>query len=80
MTYILEKASEQQKSTRIAHPLEPLTAEEIKVAVATVKQVRSLSNRVRFMSVALKEPPKDCVLAYSPGDSLDRQAFYGVAR
>ncbi len=31
--------------------------------------------RVRFMSVALQEPPKDFVLAYQPGDAIDRQAF-----
>jgi primary-amine oxidase len=78
MTYLLEKADKQQKSIEFVHPLEPLSAEEIKAAVATVKgvkQAQSLSDRTRFMSVALQEPPKDCVLAYNPGDSIDRQAF-----
>jgi primary-amine oxidase len=75
MTSILEKANASAKNVGISHPLEPLTAEEIKVAVATVKQAQSLSERVRFMSVALKEPPKDCVLAYRSGDPIERQAF-----
>jgi primary-amine oxidase len=78
MTYLLEKADKQQKSIEFVHPLEPLSVEEIKVAVATVKGVKQaqlLSDRTRFMSVALQEPPKDCVLAYNPGDSIDRQAF-----
>ena len=75
MTFILEKANASAKTESISHPLEPLTAEEIKVAVATVKQAQSLSDRVRFMSVALQEPPKDLVQAFSFGDSIDRQAF-----
>lgn len=75
MTSTFERVSASAKTTATIHPLEPLTAEEVRVAVATIKQDRSLSNRVRFMSVALQEPPKDCVLAYRPGDSIERQAF-----
>jgi primary-amine oxidase len=75
MTSTFERVSVSAKTAPAVHPLEPLTAEEIRVAVATVKQARSLSDRVRFMSVALEEPPKDCVLAYQPGDPIDRQAF-----
>jgi Cu2+-containing amine oxidase len=75
MTSILEKANASVKTAATVHPLEPLTAEEITIAVTTVKQEKSLGDRVRFMSVALQEPPKDCVLAYRPGDEIDRQAF-----
>lgn len=75
MTSILEKADASAKTTAPLHPLTPLTAAEIAIAVTTVKQQKSLGERVRFMSVALQEPPKDCVLAYQQGDTIDRQAF-----
>jgi primary-amine oxidase len=78
MTSIVEKANAATKATDTIHPLEPLTAEEITIAVTTVKQAKSLGDRVRFMSVALQEPPKDCVLAYRPGDSIERQALLVV--
>lgn len=75
MTSTFERVDTPTKMTPAIHPLEPLTAEEIRVAVATVRQERSLGGRVRFMSVALQEPPKDCVLAYCSGDPIERQAF-----
>jgi primary-amine oxidase len=75
MTYILEKADTLQQTISLGHPLEPLTAAEIKVAVATARSARSLNHDVRFMSVALQEPSKDFVLAYRPGDPFERQAF-----
>ncbi|NJR40887.1 MAG: hypothetical protein HC781_21185 [Leptolyngbyaceae cyanobacterium CSU_1_4] len=75
MTSTFERVNVSAKTTPTAHPLEPLTAEEIQVAVATTRRERSLGNRVRFMSVALKEPPKNCVLAYCSGNSVERQAF-----
>ena len=40
----------------IAHPLEPLTPEEIRTAVAIVRTECSLSERVRFVCVTLQEP------------------------
>ncbi len=78
MTSILEKATASVKATAPIHPLEPLTAEEITFAVTTIKQEKSLGERVRFVSVALQEPLKDCILAYQPGDAIERQAFIVV--
>jgi primary-amine oxidase len=41
------------------HPLEPLTAEEIKTAAALVKDGGHLGEHGRFSSITLLEPPKD---------------------
>src|SRR5437016_1267611 len=57
------------------HPLEPLTAEEIAAAVRIARSERNLSERVRFGSVRLNEPPKEVVLNFKQGDPLTREAF-----
>ncbi len=57
------------------HPLEPLTAEEIAVAVQIVRTERNLHERVRFASVNLNEPAKEVVLNYTPGMPIKREAF-----
>jgi primary-amine oxidase len=56
------------------HPLEPLSAEEIAAAVAILRRERALGPQVRFMEVALHEPPKSQVLSFSPGDAVERSA------
>ena len=48
-----------------SHPLEPLGAEEIGRASAILREQRDLDPRVRFVSIALQEPPKHNVLNYS---------------
>jgi primary-amine oxidase len=63
-----------QEMIAVAHPLEPLTPEEVRQAVALGKELRSLSATTRFMGVMLHEPPKDCVLCFKAGDPIDRQA------
>ena len=57
------------------HPLEPLTAEEVQMAVATVRSERHLSSQFRFTSVTLNEPPKDAVLSFKLGDPVPREVF-----
>ncbi len=57
------------------HPLDPLTAEEILAALAILKAEQSLGDRVRFISIALQEPPKSLVLSFEPGSSFEREAF-----
>lgn len=61
--------------TKVSHPLEPLTPEEITAAVAIVQEQKSLSDSVRFATVTLKEPTKETVLSFSPGDYIAREAF-----
>lgn len=57
------------------HPLEPLTIDEVRRAVDLVRSQHPIGERWRFPVVTLKEPPKATVLAYQPGDAVDRQAF-----
>ncbi|MGG0544559.1 primary-amine oxidase [Priestia aryabhattai] len=59
----------------VNHPLEPLTADEIKNAVRILKKEQKISEYVRFVTVVLKEPAKDIVLAYVSGEKINREAF-----
>ncbi|MBC8091337.1 MAG: tyramine oxidase, partial [Pseudonocardia sp.] len=54
-----------------AHPLEPLSADEIAAAAAILRDVKELTPAHRFVFVALHEPPKAAVLAGGP---LPREA------
>jgi primary-amine oxidase len=61
---------------KAVHPLEPLTPEEISVVVNTLRTEKDLGNSVRFISVALKEPPKGLVKNYKSSKSdVPREAF-----
>jgi primary-amine oxidase len=60
------------------HPLDPLTAEEIAQAARTLKRTRPLAEGVYFPVLVLKEPPKEQVLAYQPGQKFTREAFVVV--
>jgi len=55
------------------HPLARLTADEIRAARALLDRHDLLGPTVRFALLALEEPPKEVVLAYTPGDEVDRQ-------
>src|SRR5437016_4787862 len=60
----------------VAHPLEPLTAEEIGRASAIVRAESNLQGEhLRFVSVSLHEPPKEAVLAFKPDNQVEREAF-----
>jgi len=59
----------------IVHPLEPLTADEIRTAVSVARASGRLGNEVLFVRVFLHEPPKSAVLAFRKGDPLERRAF-----
>jgi len=45
------------------HPLDPLTADEIRAAVAIVRAERGITDRWRFASIDLKEPSKQALAA-----------------
>ncbi len=58
-----------------AHPLEPLTAEEVSRVAALLRDQRNLGPKVRFVSIALHEPPKREVLDFTgDGETPDRAA------
>ena len=54
------------------HPLDPLTAEEIRAVAAIVKAERGVTDRWRFASIDLKEPPKHALAGAT--DTPARQA------
>ena len=56
-----------------AHPLDPLTADEIRVA-AQVARADSRFASAQFASMLLNEPAKADVTAWQPGTTLPRQA------
>lgn len=63
-----------QIGTSAQHPLDPLSAAEF----CSVRDILVAAGRVkdstRFAVVQLREPPKAEVLAYGPGNPIDRQA------
>ena len=56
------------------HPLDPLTAEEIRQAATVLRRDREVSDRWRFASIELREPSKQAVRAYQPGAPIIREA------
>ncbi|MGZ4172061.1 MAG: primary-amine oxidase, partial [Solirubrobacteraceae bacterium] len=56
------------------HPLDPLTAEEIRRAAAVLRRDRGVDGRWRFASIELHEPPKEVVRSWQPGDDPEREA------
>ena len=58
----------------VAHPLDPLTADEISAA-AQIAASHDPRDGWRFPLVALDEPDKDVVRSFSDGDPIARRAF-----
>jgi primary-amine oxidase len=56
------------------HPLDPLTADEIRQAVAILRRERGVSDRWRFASIELSEPSKSAVRDHEPGTPFRRAA------
>jgi primary-amine oxidase len=59
--------------TAVAHPLDPLSADEIERAVACVRSARELGGGVRFVSVEGREPAKPELAAWASGGALPRR-------
>jgi primary-amine oxidase len=62
-----------------AHPLDPLSADEIAATVAVLRAGGLADPDTRFALIALEEPAKAAVLAWQPGQPVARAAFV-VAR
>jgi primary-amine oxidase len=56
------------------HPLDPLSAEEIRGAVAVLRRDRDVGPRWRFGSIELDEPSKELLRTAAPGDGAAREA------
>ncbi|SET10659.1 primary-amine oxidase [Geodermatophilus poikilotrophus] len=61
-------------ATGTPHPLDPLTADEFRAAAAILRRDRDVDERWRFASIELREPAKDVVRAFAPGDPIRREA------
>ena len=59
-------------SERTAHPLEPLSAEELQAAVDILRRQADLAERVLFEQVTLQEPPKALVTDHCAGADVPR--------
>jgi primary-amine oxidase len=70
-----DDAGKRPTSAILHHPLDPLDPAEIQRAVATVRAVRHLAESVRFVTVTLKEPPKDAILRERQGATIPREAL-----
>jgi primary-amine oxidase len=57
------------------HPLEPLSADEFRQVTAVLRRDAGVTDAFRFCSVELVEPPKQRVLAWSPGGEFPRKAL-----
>ena len=55
------------RSLTNSHPLDPLSADEIRQAAAIVRRDRKIGDTWRFASIELKEPSKDALAAGPPG-------------
>ena len=55
------------------HPLDSLTADEIRSAVSIVRDSGRVGEGALFSAVTLDEPPRQVVAAHRPGDPVDRR-------
>lgn len=75
MTATFDRPMTAAPPSTFSHPLDPLSLQEITAAVSLLRAAKSLGSQTRFATVVLHEPPKNIMLAYQPGDVVDRQAF-----
>ena len=57
------------------HPLEPLSADEFRQTATILRREQHMGDSFRFASIELKEPPKEAVKAWRPGDAVPRTSF-----
>lgn len=68
-------SSEARSATAARHALDPLEPDEIRLAVALVRQEKQLVDSVRFVTVTLNEPAKESILHPRKGANTPREAF-----
>lgn len=66
-------ASPTTVATPITHPLQQLTEQEIHTARTLLERQELVTSTTRLALLALVEPAKEVVLAFRPGDPVDRQ-------
>jgi Cu2+-containing amine oxidase len=60
------------------HPLDSLTQEEIATTVQVLKAAGKVTDASRYLSMVLREPPKDEVLKFKAGAPFSRRAVVVV--
>ncbi len=75
MTTMAESMTTAAAQATTAHPLDPLTPDEIRETVRLLKAAGHVGARTRFQTIALKEPDKALVRSYKAGDAVPREAF-----
>jgi primary-amine oxidase len=58
-----------------AHPLDPLSPEELSSVARILRTEGKAGTNAMFISIALHEPPKEEVLAWTPGAESRREGF-----
>jgi primary-amine oxidase len=61
-------------STTIKHPLEPLAAAEVQLAVRLLRDAGKVTPTTRFVSISLKEPAKESVYGFTGAGPMRREA------
>ena len=69
------RARTSQADGPMPHPLDPLTADEYVQAVEILRAAGHVDDEARFPSLELHDPAKASVLAWNPGDDVERAAF-----
>jgi primary-amine oxidase len=59
----------------LRHPLEPLTADEMRLAVCLLNDSGKVMTTTRFVSVSLREPAKEFVHRFTGQEPIRREAF-----
>lgn len=80
-TPVLALENTKQAVATSAHPLDPLSVEELTSAVAILKQSKKFGKSDSLVFIGNIEPDKQSILNYKPGDSYARMAraiVYGI--
>jgi primary-amine oxidase len=58
----------------VVHPLDPLIADEVRATTSILRESGKLGDGDRVVQILLHEPPKQAVLGFEEGDSIERRA------
>jgi primary-amine oxidase len=61
--------------TRVAHPMDALTADEITTSTKILRDAGKLGDKSLIVSMSLEEPPKSEVRGWLKGEAFSRHAF-----
>ncbi|HSO76584.1 MAG TPA: tyramine oxidase, partial [Blastocatellia bacterium] len=78
MCLFVASAAQGAVESKVSHPLDPLSKEEIAAAVSVLKAEGKATDTSRFPMIVLREPSKQEVSSYKPGSSIRREAFLVV--